>query len=253
MRRETQNLLLLLIGGAVLWTALDGSYLRYVKPSLYPFLVVSGVGFILLGLVAIGRDIRHGAASADDEHDHAHGSGRVHWLLLLPAAALLLIAPPALGAQAASTSSRVQVVSRESSGAGTEQRSFPPLPADAVPTLRLVELVNRALLDADRSLDGREVMVSGFVMRPDDSGRRHPGTPDADLARVVITCCVGDARYVQVHLAGMTESIEDDAWLEVRGFVEPGSAQHDPELVPTLHVTGYQRVAAPEHSYEQDR
>lgn len=43
MKRETQNLLLLLIGGAVLWIALDGSYPRYVKPSLYPFLLFSGV------------------------------------------------------------------------------------------------------------------------------------------------------------------------------------------------------------------
>ncbi|WP_174187503.1 TIGR03943 family putative permease subunit [Nocardia barduliensis] len=253
MRRETQNLLLLLIGGAVLWTALDGSYLRYVKPSLHPFLVISGIGFILLGLVAIARDIGRGAATAADEHGHSHGSGRVHWLLLLPAAALLLIAPPPLGAEAALTSSRVQVVPRDSPDAGPRQRPFPPLPADGVPTLRLVDLVNRALLDSEHSLDGREVMISGFVMRPNDLGQHEPDTPAVDLARVVITCCVGDARYVQVHLAGLAEAIEDDAWLEVRGVVEPGSAQHDPDLVPTLRVTDYQRVAKPDHTYEQDR
>ncbi|MGY1943570.1 TIGR03943 family putative permease subunit [Nocardia asiatica] len=253
MRRETQNLLLLLVGGAVLWTAVDGSYLRYVKPSLHPYLVISGVGFVLLGLVAIVRDIRRGAATADEEHGHAHGSGRVQWLLLLPVAALLLIAPPPLGAEAALTSSRVQVVPRDSPDAGPQRWPFPPLPAEDVPTLRLVDLVNRALLDSEHSLDGREVMISGFVLRPGDLGQQEPDTAAMDLARVVITCCVGDARYVQVHLAGIPEAIEDDAWLEVRGVVEPGSAQNDPDLVPTLRVTSYQRVAKPDHTYEQDR
>ncbi|WP_280261410.1 TIGR03943 family putative permease subunit [Nocardia abscessus] len=253
MRRETQNLLLLLIGGAVTWIALDGSYLRYVKPGLYPFLLISGAGFVLLGLIAIVRDIRRGAATPNDEHDHAHGTGRAQWLLLLPAAALLLIAPPALGADAAVTSPRVQVVPRDSPSAQPERWPFPPLPTDPAPTLRVVDLVDRALFDSNRSLDGREVTLSGFAMRPVGLGPQHPDTTDTDLARVVITCCVADARYVLVHLTGMTEVIEDDTWLEVRGIVEPDSAQHDPDHTPTLRVTDYQRIPAPEHTYERSR
>ncbi|MGY1898771.1 TIGR03943 family putative permease subunit [Nocardia gipuzkoensis] len=253
MRRETQNLLLLLIGGAVSWIALDGSYLRYVKPGLFPFLLISGAGFVLLGLIAIVRDIRRGAATPADEHDHAHGTGRVQWLLLLPAAALLLIAPPALGADAAVTSPRVQVVPRDSPSAQPERWPFPPLPTDPAPTLRVVDLVDRALFDSNRSLDGREVTISGFAMRPVGLGPQHPDTTDTDLARVVITCCVADARYVLVHLAEMPELIEDDTWLEVRGIVEPDSAQHDRDHTPTLRVTDYQRIPAPEHTYERSR
>ena len=42
MRRETQNVLLVLLGGALLKIALTGTYLRYVKPSLFPWLVLAG-------------------------------------------------------------------------------------------------------------------------------------------------------------------------------------------------------------------
>lgn len=290
MKRETQNLLLLLIGTAVLWITLDGTYLRYVKPSLYPFLLISGIGFVLLALVAITRDIRSGTASpghdrdgeADDghgssgglgrdhrlarpvgggerEHLHEHGSGgehgngRVQWLLLAPVAALLLIAPPALGAGAAVTSSPVQVVPRDVAAEQPKVWAFAPLPSEPAPSLPIVDLVNRAVQDSSHSLDGREVTISGFIIRPKDLEQQHPDSPDADLARVVITCCVADARYVLVHLAGLPEVIEDDAWLQVRGIVETGSAQRDPDLTPTFVVTDYRRIEAPDRPYERGR
>ncbi|MEV0299191.1 TIGR03943 family protein [Nocardia sp. NPDC050710] len=251
MKRETQNLLLVLVGVAVLWVTVDGVYLRYVKPGLYPFLVVSGVGFVALGLVAIVRDIRRGAALSDD--DHEHGTGRALWLLLIPAAVLLLITPPALGASAAVTSSPVEVIPRASGVPEPRQRPFPPLPDEPAPRLTFVDLVNRAYLDSTHSLDGREVTISGFVMRPDDLALEKPDTPEADLARVVITCCVADARYVRVHLEGMPEAIEDDAWLEVRGIVRTDNARPDPDQTPTFEVTHYQRVPAPDSRYERTR
>ncbi|WP_454195968.1 TIGR03943 family putative permease subunit [Nocardia sp. Marseille-Q1738] len=248
MNRETQNLLLLLIGGAVLWTALDGSYLRYVKPGLFPFLVISGVGFILLGLIAIVRDIRRGEGSAD----HGHDNGRAQWLLLAPAAALLLIAPPALGAGAATTASPVRVASHTSADE-PEIRPFPPLPDEPAPTLTIYDLVNRAVLDANHSLDGREVTISGFALGVEDSGQPRPPGVDLDLARVLITCCVADARYIYVHLSGIAEPIADDTWLEVRGVVAPGSANEDPDRTPTLVVTDFHRIPAPDRRYEHSR
>ena len=50
MRRETQNLLLLLLGGALLKIALGGTYVRYVKPGLYGWLVATGAVMVALGL-----------------------------------------------------------------------------------------------------------------------------------------------------------------------------------------------------------
>ena len=131
--------------------------------------------------------------------------------------------------------------------------AFAPLPSEPAPRLPIVDLVNRALQDSSHSLDGREVTISGFIIRRKELEQQHPDSPDADLARVVITCCVADARYVLVHLAGLPEVIEDDAWLQVRGVVETGSAQRDPDLTPTFVVTDYQRIEAPDRPYERGR
>ena len=62
MRRETQNILLVLLGGALLKLALTGTYLRYVKESLQPWLVVTGGVMVVLALVSIARDIRDATA-----------------------------------------------------------------------------------------------------------------------------------------------------------------------------------------------
>ncbi|MFE3189525.1 TIGR03943 family putative permease subunit [Nocardia sp. NPDC059240] len=251
MKRETQNLLLLLIGAAVLWITLDGTYLRYVKPSLHPYLLISGVGFVALGLIAIVRDIRRGKAVHEHDDDHDHRNGRTQWLLLAPVATLMFIVPPALGAGAAATTSPVQAVSHDPAADQPKQYPFPPMPTDPGPLVSFVDLVNRALLDSSHSLDGREVTIRGFVIRPKDLEQSHAPATEFDLARVVITCCVADARYVLIHLAGMPDPIEDDAWLEVHGTVVPGSAQADSDETPTLTVTGYQRIPKPDSTYER--
>ena len=113
------------------------AYLRYVKESLQPFLIASGVVLVLLGLLSAWRDLDRGADNASggatdggvddaDGHDHVHGAPGVAWMLLLPVAAIFLVAPPALGADAASRDSGTV--------AGPRETSFVPLPeGDPVP------------------------------------------------------------------------------------------------------------------------
>ena len=43
MRRDTQAVLLLLVGGTLLKVAITGTYVRYVKPAHLPLLVIAGV------------------------------------------------------------------------------------------------------------------------------------------------------------------------------------------------------------------
>lgn len=70
MSRETENAMLLLIGVSTALIALTGSYTRYVKPALLPYLIATAVLLIALALAAIVRDIRRG--SAEDHADHHH-------------------------------------------------------------------------------------------------------------------------------------------------------------------------------------
>ena len=56
MRRETQNILLVLLGGALLKISFTGTYLRYVKPSHQWLLIAGGAVMILLAAVSIVRE-----------------------------------------------------------------------------------------------------------------------------------------------------------------------------------------------------
>jgi uncharacterized repeat protein (TIGR03943 family) len=223
MRRETQNVLLLLVGGAMVKISVDGSFLRYVKPSLHPYLLASGIFIVGLAVVAIVRDVRRGGP-ADDDHAH---SSRPYWMLLLPAALILFVAPPAL--DVSSVSDRVVA-------AGPVQRTaFPPLPDGEAPEVPLLDVVQRAARDSTGSLDDREITVTGIrVENPDGS---------VDLARILIICCAADARSIRIHL---DRDVEGE-WLRVRGTV--GESSPETGNIPTMTVTGVEQIDEPENTY----
>ena len=73
MSRETENALLLLVGVSTLIISVTGTFTRYVKPSLLPWLMASAVLLIVLALVSIARDIRSGPG----EDGHAAVGARI--------------------------------------------------------------------------------------------------------------------------------------------------------------------------------
>ena len=236
MRRETTNVLLVLVGGALLKITLDGTYLRYVKPGVKPYVLIAGVVMILLALVSIIRDVRGGVGEHDDGHGHRHGS-RSALLLLLPILAIFLIAPPALGADSVTREDgRTPPVIQEGASA------FPPLLAGAVVPVSLSEFITRSVWDSTNSLNSRVVELTGFVVH--DRGVVY-------LARLVITCCAADATPMKVELSGgRTAPLSNDQWVHADGVLVPGSATQANEYVPTLTVTAVSEIAQPADPYE---
>jgi hypothetical protein len=93
--RRSQAAIAFMVGAMALFLGRSDAALAYVKAGLQPLLVGSGVVLLGLALAAV-------VGPGSDEHGHQPHGPRVAWLLALPPLALVLIAPPALGAFAAS-------------------------------------------------------------------------------------------------------------------------------------------------------
>ncbi|OZM74317.1 TIGR03943 family protein [Amycolatopsis antarctica] len=237
MRRETQNVLLVLLGGALLKIGINGDYLRYVRPAHQPWVLLGGGVMLALGALAIVRDIRAARRPAAEGHgDHQHRA-RSAWLLMVPVLAVLLVAPPALGSDSVE---RTQ--SRSAQGAVARGSAFPPLPPGEVVPLPISDFVTRAGWDRGGSLNGRTVALRGFVVHGDR------GTL---LARLTIGCCAADAYPVTVRLpGGAADALPADTWVEVTGEVVPDTARRDNGYTPDLTVAALREVPAPEDPYE---
>nr|WP_166639855.1 TIGR03943 family protein [Amycolatopsis sp. SID8362] len=233
--------MLLLLGGALIKIAVDGSYLRYVKPAQQPWLILSGAAMAALAVAAITRDIRtarrvepHPAT----EHDgHAHRT-RSTWMLILPVLAIFLIAPPALGADSVNRSDgRVISQARQ-----VKTSAFAPLASGNPLPLTLTEVVTRAGWDATNSLNGRTVRLTGFVAHNRNV---------VYLARLVIGCCAADAFPVKVRVTGAgVAALRDDQWVETTGTVRPDTATPANSYTPTFVVDSLKAVQAPQDPYE---
>ncbi|MGW0846097.1 TIGR03943 family putative permease subunit [Streptomyces sp. NPDC002787] len=249
MKRYGPAVLLLLSGAAILRVSLFSElYLRYVQPGLRPFLIVSGVLLVVLGITAGVRALRAGGRHQhethddvgghdhDHGHDHGHGGGpRVAWLLAVPALVLLLFPPPALGSYSADR----KAAEYAARGVGT----FPALPGGDPVELTLGEFSSRAIYDSERSLKGRTVRMTGFVTHGDD------GT--WYLTRLLVSCCAADASPYRVEIRD-ADAPAADTWVTVTGTWHrkgaPGSEQAWP---PALDAASVRRVAQPENPYEK--
>lgn len=238
MSRETENVLLLLVGVATAMIAITGTYTRYVKPGLLPWLVVTAVLLIALAVSAMIRDIRRGGPQATDQetgHGHAHRPA-VAWLLVLPIAVMVFVVPPALGARTATPSS-------SDASADVVRRPFPALPAERAPVVALPEVLMRVATDSAGTLDGRLINITGFTMKA--------GTV-IDLARVVIICCAADAQLASIHLVGPSAAraadYPEDTWLGVEGRLAPTSTA-GAKTVPSLTVSNVRRIDKPANTY----
>ncbi|MEU9893293.1 TIGR03943 family protein [Streptomyces phaeochromogenes] len=274
LRLRPQGVLLILCGAALLRIALFSElYLRYVKEGLRPYLVISGVALIALGLVGMisrgqeGDEYEHEAHDEDEQehethdgdaheayaghgqdaheahaghgqdthagHDHTRNP-RIAWLLTAPALALLLFPPPALGSYSAGRE-EARVAAQ---GTGT----FPELPAGDPVDLTLGAFASRAEWDTGASMKNRTVRLTGFVTR-DDDGTWY-------IARLLVTCCAADAQALKVEIrdAGAPAA---DAWVTVTGTWRPTGKPGSDAARPVLDAASVKRVSAPSDPYEK--
>jgi uncharacterized repeat protein (TIGR03943 family) len=237
------GLISLLVGTVLLRLVITGTYSRYVRVGMGPWLAVAGVAVIVLGLVTLLRGLRPAGpagaeegggegpagAGAADGHDH-RGGNRIGWLLLAPIAALLLVAPPTLGSFGVDRGSQVSI---RAGGA-----VLPPLHPSGKPIpMTLLEYGQRAFDHDGASFNGAAVQLTGFVAGVEPGGFR--------LARYQIACCAADAAPVVLRVVGARSVPPRDQWVTITGNFRPGGGE-----IPELAASNVVEIRAPEDPYE---
>lgn len=289
-----QSVLIMLVGGVLIAITTSGRFTSYVKPGFGPLLIAGGIVLLIAGALTLvlalradrraddghpdhGREHDEALAEAEaeaemltgessvDAHGHVHSS-RAPWLILAPVLVLLL-APPALGADAVSRTSGSQAVAglqpvsdqvvtgdggyapndgsgSAPAGGGSGGMLFPALPDTQNPPLALKATVLRALYDSAGSVTKHAVTVIGFITPA--------GTGFADgysIARISISCCAADASALQLHVSGATP-YPANTWVQAVVTAIPGSGTAANNYVPSVTVTSINKIAEPSDPYE---
>ena len=241
---------MLLLGGAIVRASVTDLFLRYVKAGLRPFLIAAGLLLVAAAVMTLWQALRargthddhaddghHDDGHADDGHGHAHHEPRVGWLLILPALALLLVTPPALGSFAAGKAGSVTAAPASGS-------DYPPLPKGDPAQVGLLDYASRSLFDDGKSLTGRNLQMSGFIT-PGPGGQPM-------LARIVLTCCAADGRPIKVGMTGkLPLDVPADTWVQVTGVYTAKRAKDPVNNVDMAYVevTSWEAIPEPKQPY----
>jgi uncharacterized repeat protein (TIGR03943 family) len=298
MNKETQSIVVALLGGLLLSITLSGRFTSYVRPGFKPLLLIGGGVLVVVGVLSLILAIRAdlaadrarkaaaaqvggpaggqdaGPKASVDAHGHDHATSKAPWLILLPVLVLLLVAPPALGADAVARNASSQglagydVVVQEpagskdgaggsaggykfNDGSGSAEDSkgsrrtmhFPALEGTD-PSMTIKEFVLRALYDADNSVQDTAVTVTGFIAPAGDGY-----TSGYTIARMVISCCAADANPMQLHIAG-DAPLPSNTWVNAVVTVVPDTATLDNGYVPTVTLSSMTTTNQPDDPYE---
>ena len=195
-----------------------------------------GVNNLMAGLAATSEGDQMSGQGHGVDDGHSHGlSARAAWLLVLPVVAMLVVAPPALGAFTAER--------RPATTAPPSWNASPPaLPAGDPVALPLNDYASRAVWDEGRTLVGRTVTLTGFVSRAPGGGWY--------LTRLALTCCAADATVTKIDVVdgGLTPSV--NTWLTVTGTWVPGGGTMSETAIPRLKASHAVVVEPPANPYE---
>jgi uncharacterized repeat protein (TIGR03943 family) len=169
-------------------------------------------------------------------HDHAHGP-RVAWLMSLPVFAIFLIAPPALGSYAAAREDTPPPPPRTLD-------AYAPLSGADPAEMSIGEFLGRAWGDQNRSLEGKQVKLTGFVSPSKKKGQWY-------VTRMQLACCAADAFALKVAVLD-APAPPRDTWVEVTGTWVPPKDDKIPlgTVAPELTATDVREVNAPSEPYE---
>ncbi|MDJ0768580.1 MAG: TIGR03943 family protein [Ilumatobacter sp.] len=199
MNREGRGALMLALGAMLVQLVWSGGFGSFVQQHMRWPLGAAAAAMLVLGahdMLGADRERRRGG-------ELRGAAPLVGWLLLLPIAVLVAVAPTALGSDAATRAEAFEPAQRGN--------VFDPLPDDGPIEMSMFDFIDRALWDPQRGLEGREVVVEAFIVSDD----RYPA--GVLLTRFMVSCCAADALPLQIAVP-TSARLADDTW--VRATIE---------------------------------
>lgn len=268
MNNRFAGLLTVVLGALAVKLTLSGEYLNYVRAGMYPWLLLSGLFLVALGMVGWLSSRRQGAHShAPSDHGHSHGLSKAAWLLVVPLLAASLLRPAPLGSFAANRqtsrpprpSAKTAVLAQklvkdkpvEPEPAPATEVAGVPIPAasSSGSEMSLIDFLEITYYDESKALAGVPVTIVGFAM-PAQTGK-----PDEFLlSRFMISCCAADAQLMQAGVTRVSGSVpKQDSWVSVTGTWEPDDSTEsmtaDGFPIPKLVASKVVPVLQPENPY----
>jgi uncharacterized repeat protein (TIGR03943 family) len=223
----------MMLGATAVRLAVTDEHLRFVKPSLAPWLLVAGVALCLLAVA----DCVY--ASRDDGGGTVHPGPRVGLLLLLPVAVVFAVAPPALGSFSAE-----RTAAREPAKPEAVEIALPEPGPDGYRPMRMSDYTARVWWGVTPSVQDEKVRLTGFVTPRPGGGWW--------LTRMQIACCAADGSPVKVLVRGDVPAPPADTWVQLDG-TGIGELSEEAKAEDALaEVVGERvsRVPAPASPYE---
>ena len=233
MNRNSQAVVLLLVGVLVVRQAIADEYLHFVNPWMRWPLLVSGGLLIALAALHAAADWRAllSQTASDDDGGRRDQSDvpRAAWLLIAPVLVVFLVAPAELGSYAAER--RLSEVPEP-----PEYLAMRPLPPGDPVRVTLVDFLVRSEYDPGESLAEREVQLVGFVTSKAGGSWF--------VTRFAMGCCAADATAYRVSIEG-ADPPPDEEWVKATGTWDQSRPAR-----PTLDAAIVERIEPPARPYE---
>jgi uncharacterized repeat protein (TIGR03943 family) len=255
MNKETQSIVTGMLGGLLVSITLSGRFTSYVKPGFRPVLLTAGILLIVVAVVSLALAVlddtkksRPVVSGAPDEEPvthpaHEHGT-RAPWLVLVPVLVLLFVAPPALGADAASRG----ISCGTAAPAATTYPSRRTTPSDALPAgnpvpLTMQEFVSRSLYDSLYSTANVDIQVTAFIAESSCDGAGY------SLVRLKISCCAADAFALRAHVDA-PPPYPANTWVQATIRAVENTGDQANNYVPAATVIAMTTIPQPADPYE---
>jgi uncharacterized repeat protein (TIGR03943 family) len=224
-------------GLLALWIGGTNAMLKYLRPSMRPWLLTAAVALIAIGVYGLARERRLARTHHDDDH-HGVGRGRIGWLLVVPVVVMILFGPQPMGDFAIGRTPNLPPYAFDIAAYASQTGQH-------VPDLRFVDVLQGSEQAGNRDyLTSHDVTLEGFVSRPEISGA---GT--FLFTRYLISCCAADAQPLSVVINGAPSIPPKGRWAHVTARLESG-ARGEGKLGPVLTLSRIELIKAPANTYE---